>query len=116
LKNSQALQQTLARLQDRVSRLGCPAVLASEAFGNGQALLEVAGEQTAIGALQVRCVPRVAQDQDDGLARGEPGAVAAVRAQLKPSQHSGPLIFRYSRPKTFCLVATTDIANCYIYA
>ena len=40
MKNSQALQQTLARLQDRVSRLGCPAVLASEAFG----------------ALQVRCV------------------------------------------------------------
>ena len=75
-----------ARLQALLERFDCPAVLPSEVFDDGLALLRVAEKRRLEGvvsqapgcALPVGRLPGLAQGQDDGVAGGEPGAVAAV--------------------------------------
>jgi bifunctional non-homologous end joining protein LigD len=71
-----SLEARKGRLQALVSRFGCPAVLASEASSEGEALLAVAEKHGLEGVVSKRrdapyrsgACPGVAQDQDDGLA------------------------------------------------
>jgi ATP dependent DNA ligase domain len=66
------LETRQRRLQVLLNRFACPTVLASEAFAAAPSGREAwpgrRGKQASERALQVRCMPRVAQDQDDGLA------------------------------------------------
>jgi hypothetical protein len=66
------LETRKRRLQVLLNRFACPTVLASEAFAAAPSGREAwpgrRGKQASERALQVRCMPRVAQDQDDGLA------------------------------------------------
>lgn len=53
--------------------------------GGGEAWTGTRGEQAPISALQVRCIPRVAQGQDDGLAEAKSGNESAAPPRRRPT-------------------------------